>query len=102
METLSPVIPISEFRRDTKQVLIQVVRGPVVLTSRGRATAVLVDFDTYNEIAQRLQTLEELRDEAVAIVAQANLDKMEFDSLDALAVLYHKKVGDALPLAPSA
>jgi prevent-host-death family protein len=101
MRMLTPVVPISDLRYETKDVLHQVAEGPVVLTQRGRATAVLVDFDTYNEMAQRLQRLEELRDEAVAIIAQANLDKMEFVGLDALDALYREKLGDELPLVTS-
>jgi prevent-host-death family protein len=102
MQILSPIVPISDLRYETKDVLEQVAHGPVVLTQRGRATAVLVKFDIYNEMAQRLQRLEELRDEAIAIIAQANLDEMEFVGLDALDALYHEKLGDALPLTTPA
>ena len=41
-----PVIPISDLRYKAKEILAQVADQPVVITRRGRAAAVLVDFDT--------------------------------------------------------
>lgn len=49
MGTLPAIIPISDLRQDTAGVIKRVVASdePVVITQRGRATAVLVSADAY-------------------------------------------------------
>ncbi len=62
MATLPTIIPISDLRQDTAGVIKRVVASdePVVITQRGRATAVLVSADAYersqheNEILRAL------------------------------------------------
>jgi len=62
MTTIAPVLPISDLRYKSKEVLELVKEQPIVLTQRGRPRAVLVDYDTYNEMTRRQQALEEARD----------------------------------------
>ncbi len=97
MPILFPIIPVSDLRYKAKEILSQVADRPVVITQRGRAAAVLVDFDSYNEMARRLEVLEELRDEAVMLAAKARLEQMDFASLEALTDLYEKKLSEKLP-----
>jgi len=92
-----PVVPISDLRYKAKEILTQVTEQPVVITQRGRAAAVLVDFDTYNRMARRLEALEEIRDEAMMLIAQAHLEQMDFMGLDALNDLYEEKLSGRLP-----
>lgn len=99
MTTIYPILPVSDLRYKTKEILNQVGDEPVVLTQRGRATAVLINFDAYNEMARRLQALEEIRDEAMMLLAQANAQKLEFVDIDALAELYQEQLGEVLPTA---
>ncbi len=99
MSAILPIIPVSDLRAHTKKTLALVVNEPVVLTQRGRATTVLVNIDTYNAMTRRLQRLEDFRDEAILLLAQAHMGKMEFDGLDALANLYQEKLGENLPIA---
>jgi len=49
MSTLPVIIPISDLRQDTAGVIKRVVATdePVVITQRGRASAVLVSADAY-------------------------------------------------------
>lgn len=49
MGTLPTIIPISDLRQDTAGVIKRVVASdePVVITQRGRATAVLVSAEAY-------------------------------------------------------
>ena len=49
MSTLPAIIPISDLRQDTAGVIKRVVATdePVVITQRGRASAVLVSADAY-------------------------------------------------------
>ncbi|NKQ34203.1 MAG: type II toxin-antitoxin system Phd/YefM family antitoxin [Chloroflexi bacterium] len=99
MSAILPIIPVSDLRSNTKQTLALVKDEPVVLTQRGRATAVLLNIDAYNEMVQRLQRLEDFRDEAVALLAQARMDSLEFVGPDALADLYQEKLEEDLPFA---
>lgn len=99
MTTIYPILPISDLRYKTKEILNQVGDEPVVLTQRGRATAVLINFDAYNEMVRRLQALEEIRDEAMMLLAQVNAQKLEFVDIDALAELYQEQLGEVLPTA---
>ena len=57
-----PVLPISDLRSKAKEVLQQVKKQPIVLTQRGRARAVLVDFDTYNRLVEQQAVLERALD----------------------------------------
>lgn len=99
MTTIYPILPVSDLRYKTKEILNQVGDEPVVLTQRGRATAVLINFDAYNEMVRRLQALEEIRDEAMMLLAQVNAQKLEFVDIDALAELYQEQLGEVLPTA---
>ena len=49
MSTLPTIIPISDLRQDAAGVIKRVAAsdGPVVITQRGRATAVLVSAEAY-------------------------------------------------------
>ncbi len=58
MQTLIPIIPFSDLRSRSKHVLKQLKGSPVVLTLRGRPSAVLIDYDTYNAMVQKQQMLE--------------------------------------------
>ena len=97
MSIVFPVIPVSDLRYKAKEILSQAADRPVVITQRGRAVAVLVDFETYNQMAHRLEVLEELRDEAVMLAAQSRLEQLDFAGLEALTSLYEEKLAEKLP-----
>ena len=68
MYPIPHTIPISDLRFQQNALLTRVEESPVVLTKQGRAVAVLVDPNYWNQI------LEELEDLADALaVAQAKL-----------------------------
>ncbi|MFQ5436297.1 MAG: type II toxin-antitoxin system Phd/YefM family antitoxin [Anaerolineae bacterium] len=58
MQALIPIIPFSDLRSRSKQVLEQLKGSPVVLTLRGRPSAVLIDYDAYKAMVQKQQMLE--------------------------------------------
>ena len=60
MQPLTPVSPFSDLRTKPKQVLAKLKESPVVLTLRGRPTAVLVDYEAYNTMVQREVMREEI------------------------------------------
>jgi PHD/YefM family antitoxin component YafN of YafNO toxin-antitoxin module len=70
MNTVLPTIPISDLRSYESQVIDQMNVVPVVLTRRGRAAAVLVSPEQWNQL------IEELDDMADALaVMQSRLDR---------------------------
>lgn len=97
MNSLHSVIPISDLRYKTKNIMDQAQQEPIILTQRGRATAVLVSFEAYNDMARRLQALEDERDEMIMQLAWAHKDEMEFIGIEALDRLYREKFGEPMP-----
>ena len=56
------VMPISDLRNKGRDVLEKVRQQPAVITQRGRPQAVLMNYEQYNNIISRLETLEAARD----------------------------------------
>lgn len=82
MTTIAPVLPISDLRYKAKKILELVKEQPIVLTQRGRPRAVLIDYDTYNEMTRRQQALEEARDAFLLQRAQETAQKyVPFEAL---------------------
>ena len=71
MQKLQQTAPISDLRKDQDSILSMMENGPVILMSRSRPKAVIVDPDEWNAIAQRLRMLETIN-EARRIEATAN------------------------------
>jgi prevent-host-death family protein len=76
------VIPITDFRKRARDILAKLKNDPVVLTQRSRPTAVLVDYETYNEREQRLEELEQALDSLM--LSRAIDTAEEFVSIDEL------------------
>lgn len=90
MNPVPYTIPISDMRFQQSALLARVEESPVVLTKQGRAVAVLVDPNYWNQI------LEELEDMADALaVAQARIAVLqgEEELLDWATVKQELKVG---------
>jgi prevent-host-death family protein len=62
IESIPRLIPISDLRIHQNSVLARITEGPVVLTQHGRAAAVLVEPDLWNELVQRLEDLQDTLD----------------------------------------
>jgi prevent-host-death family protein len=65
--------PLSEFRANTAHFVrhVQETRRPLVLTQRGRGTAVLLDINEYERLLDRAELAEDVR------VAEAQVDRGE-------------------------
>lgn len=94
MQTLTPISPFSDLRSKPKQILAKLKESPVVLTLRGRPSAVLLDYDAYNRMVQRQQELEQMQVEmqnsysSMAEAAQYLLDDyMNDEELTAFTAL---------------
>lgn len=95
-----PILPIADLRNKAKEILDQVRRQPVVITQKGRPRAVLVDYDAYNELIERLEILEDTRD--ALIIARASETAREFVSAEELLQQYERVHGEALSLEEEA
>jgi prevent-host-death family protein len=62
MAKIPDIVPISDLRQDAAALLkrVQSSRGPVVITQRGRATAVLQSVEAYEESEEERRILKAL------------------------------------------
>lgn len=63
MEPLPPILPISDLRKQTKEILNQANEQPIVITQNGRPSAVLLSYQTYNAMVAQLRQLASYRQE---------------------------------------
>lgn len=56
MLSIPELMPISRLRQTQNEILAKLTESPVVLTQHGRAVAVLVDPDQWNDLAEELET----------------------------------------------
>lgn len=66
------LVPISEIRQRQIEILQMIGRGPVTLTQRGRAVAVMVNPEQWNDL---IDELEDLRDSLDAIESLAEIEQ---------------------------
>lgn len=59
----SYILPVTDFRKETKAVLGKLQDTSVILTQRSRPVAVLVDYSDYSAQMKRLEELELLLDD---------------------------------------
>jgi len=86
-----PILPISDLRTKARELLVRVREEPVVITQRSRPEAVVVGYESYNEMVARLETLEDARD--ALIIERALALGGEFVSFDELIRDYEEKQG---------
>ena len=62
MNLKNDVIPVTELKNHTKEILARVIRtqGAVLVTQKGRSTVVIVDVGSYQLEQKRLRLLEEI------------------------------------------
>ena len=52
-----PIMPVTDLRNQAKQALKQAHEQPVVITQNGRPSAVLLDYEIYNELVQIVEQM---------------------------------------------
>jgi PHD/YefM family antitoxin component YafN of YafNO toxin-antitoxin module len=57
MNTIPNLVPISQLRLRQNQILAELPKGPIILTQRGVAAAVLVSPQMWNGLAQERENL---------------------------------------------
>ncbi len=63
MSKIPDIVPVSDFRQDTAAVLkrLQAGSGPLVVTQRGRAVAVMQSIEAYEKLENERELLRLLR-----------------------------------------
>ena len=79
MDPVLELVPISELRHQPNKILGLLANGPVVLTQRGRAAAVLVSAEQWNRLVEEL---EEALDTVEALKTKLNLATGEDELVD--------------------
>jgi len=69
MFPIPEVLPISDLRHAQAGVLNRLSGGPILLTQRGKAAAVLVDPVQWNQLLERLEDLQDAVDGLEALAA---------------------------------
>lgn len=89
------IIPVTDLQRKAAQILSSLEDNePVVITQRGRASAVLISATRYSEIEHDLQMLDDL--ELLQLTEQAEIDIAEGKTIS------HEDVKKRLGLAKPA
>jgi prevent-host-death family protein len=62
LNLVEDICPVSDFRKDITKFISKVAgsQKPIVLTQRGRSTAVLLDVNEYQNMINRLSVIDEL------------------------------------------
>lgn len=88
MSKLPTLVPVSDLRQDASKVLeiVRTENGPLVITQRGRAAAVLMSLREYGEVERRIQILDILT-QSENEIAQGPWESLESVMSDAKALL---------------
>ena len=86
-----PILPISDLRTKARELLARVKEEPVVITQRNRPEAVVVDYESYNEMVARLEVLEDTRD--ALVIERALAAAGEFYSVEEALADYEQSTG---------
>jgi prevent-host-death family protein len=78
MGKLPIIVPVSDLRQDASKILdiVRTEQGPLVITQRGRAAAVLMSLAEYEAVERRIQLLD-LLDQGEKEIAQGMGDSAE-------------------------
>jgi len=88
-------LPVTDFRSRAKETLDEIRESPVILTQRGRPSAVLVKYDAYRALQARIEELENTIDSLLLEHAQSTAK--EFVTLDELFADYESTNGNEIP-----
>ncbi len=88
---LARIVPITEFRNRSRELLVSLGDRPVILTQRGRPTAVVLRYEDYESREEYISRLEMERDRQLLLEAKATAT--EFISLEELVEDYEQATG---------
>ena len=83
MNALPTIIPISDLRQDAANIIhtVKVNQEPAVITQRGRPSAVIIDFDSYEDLTQKIKlwAMFERAEREIAEGVGRTLDEVQVD-----------------------
>lgn len=96
MQSVPELMPISRLRQTQNEILDELPEAPVVLTQHGRAVAVLVDPEMWNDLIAELETWQDSF-AALELKYQIAVGEQEVIDWETLKAQAHAKKQDALP-----
>jgi len=87
-------LPVTDFRSRAKETLEEIHEHPVILTQRGRPSAILIDYKYFRDLQTRIDELELTVDSLLLEHAQSTAE--EFVSLDDLFADYESSTGNKI------
>ncbi len=75
MDMISEVAPISDLRRRQNELIEHLAEGPVILTQRGRGTAVLLSMERWKQLMHQVQELTEALEDAEDARASDDIER---------------------------
>ena len=88
-------LPVTDFRSRAKETLDELHEHPVILTQRGRPSAILVDYESYRTLVNRIDELELTVDSLLLDRARDTAE--EFISLEDLFQGYEAATQSKIP-----
>ena len=77
LQTIPPILPVSDLRSHAKEILTQVSEQPVVITQNGRPSAVMLSYQAYNKMIQQLAQLESYQQTDRQIWSQLSKESLQ-------------------------
>lgn len=88
---LARIVPITEFRNRSRELLASLGNRPVILTQRGRPAAVVLRYEDYESREEYISRLEMERDRQLLLEAKAT--ETEFVPLEEAFAEYERVTG---------
>ncbi len=83
MNVLEDVCPISEFRENAASMVARVRSNqrPIIITQHGKSSAVLVSAESYQEMLDRLEILQEINESEEEFAAGGGIEQSEYKKI---------------------
>ena len=88
---LARIVPITEFRNRSRELLVSLGDRPVILTQRGRPAAILLRYEDYENREEYISRLEMKSDRQLLLEAKAT--ETEFVPLEEAFAEYERVTG---------
>lgn len=83
MNVLEDVCPISEFRENAASMVARVRSNqrPIIITQHGKSSAVLVSAESYQEMLDRLEILQEINESEEEFANGGGIEQSEYKKI---------------------
>lgn len=86
MQRIMPILPVTDLRNQAREALDQAQKQPVVITQNGRPSAVLLNYQAYNDLVDQVAQLQaQLHEERLtwSRLSEASLARVWNNAADA-------------------